>query len=90
MRGNRPKIVLTMPELYAIVSLLVYGLGTLAFVVFGAAFFFWSLALALLAAPFAILSVRRRRRRLRRLRAARRRARVAAYSEAWLEWEEAA
>jgi hypothetical protein len=79
-----------MTELYAVAALLLYGVGTLAFVLFGAAFFFWFLTLALLAAPFAAIAVKRRRRRLRRIRSARRRARVAAYSEPWLDWEEAA
>jgi hypothetical protein len=79
-----------MTELYAVVAILVYGLGTLAFAVFGAAFFFWFLVLALFAAPFAAVAVRRRRRRLQRLRVARRRARTATYAEPWLEWEEAA
>jgi len=77
-------------ELYAVVALLVYGIGTLAFALFGAAFFFWFLVLALGASPFVAVGIRRRRRRLRRRRAARRRARVAAYSEQWLDWEEAA
>jgi hypothetical protein len=79
-----------MTELYAVIAILVYGIGTLAFAVFGAAFFFWFLILALVASPFVVISLRRRKRRLRRLRLARRQARTAAYSEPWLEWEEAA
>jgi hypothetical protein len=79
-----------MTELYAVLAIFVYGVGALAFAIFGAAFFFWFLVLALFAAPFAAVAVRRRRRRLQRLRAVRRRARTAAYSEPWLEWEEAA
>jgi hypothetical protein len=79
-----------MTELYAVLAIVVYGVGALAFTIFGAAFFFWFLLFALFAAPFAAVAVRRRRRRLQRLRAVRRRARAAAYSEPWLEWEEAA
>jgi hypothetical protein len=79
-----------MTELYAVVAILVYGFGALAFTLFGAAFFFWFLLLVLFSSPFAAVAIRRRRRRLRRLRAARRRARTATYSEPWLEWEEAA
>jgi heme exporter protein D len=90
VRRDRPRFALTIPELYAVASLLVYAIGTLGFALFGAAFFIWFLLTTIAAAPFLAVSVRRRKRRLQRLRAARRRARTTAYSEPWLEWEEAA
>ena len=89
-RRPRPKIALTVPELAAVGGLVLYGFGALGFALFGVGFFFWLVVLACVAAPFATVAARRRRRRLERLREARRRARVAAYSEPWLEWEEAA
>lgn len=90
MRRGRRRIVLTVPELGAVTALLVYGIGAVAFALFGAAFFAWLFVLALVVAPFAVVAVRRRRSRLAQLRAARRRARAAAYQERSLEWEEAA
>ena len=93
MRGKRrprPKIALTIPELAAGGGLVLYAIGALGFALFGVAFFLWFLVLAAVASPLVFVSIRRRRRRLERLRAARRRARVAAYAEPWLEWEEAA
>jgi hypothetical protein len=89
-RRPRPRIVLTVPELAAIGGLILYGFGVCGYTLFGAAFFIWSFVLAVASAPFAVAFVRRRRRHLARLRAARRRARVAAYSKQWLEWDEAA
>jgi hypothetical protein len=90
VRRPRPKIVLTVPELLVVCGLVLYGVGALGFAAFGPLFFVALAALVVPAAPFAAAAIRRRRRRLARLRAERRRARVASYSEPWLEWEEAA
>jgi heme exporter protein D len=90
VRRDRPRFAFTIPELYAVLALLVYGIGTIGFALFGAAFFFWFVLATIVTAPFVAVSVRRRRRRLQRLRAARRRARVSAYADPWLDWEEAA
>ena len=89
-RRPRPRIALTVPELTAVGGLVLYGFGACGYALFGAAFFFWFFVLAVVASPFAVVLVRSRRRRLARIRAARRRARVAAYSEQWLEWEDEA
>lgn len=90
MRRDRPRIAFTVPELLTVLALVLYGTGTLGFALFGPAFFAWLVALGACAVPFVVVSARRRRRRLARLRAARRQARVAAYPDPWLEWEEAA
>ena len=90
MRRDRPRIAFTVPELAAALGLVLYGVGALAFTLFGAAFFLWFFVLSTAAAPLLGLLLRRRKRRLARVRAARRRARAAAYAEPWLEWEEAA
>lgn len=89
-RGDRRRFVLTVPELVTVSALVIYGIGTLAFALFGGAFFFWAFVLSVVASPFVLVALRRRRRRILRHRAARRRARVATYAETWLEWEEAA
>lgn len=89
-REDNRKVVLTVPELVTVAALVLYGIGTLAFALFGGAFFFWLFVLSVVASPFALVALRRRRRRILRRRAARRRARVATYRDPWLEWEEAA
>jgi hypothetical protein len=90
VRRNRPRITLTIPELVIALGLLTYGIGALGFAVFGAGFFFWLFILSVAASPFVALVLRRRRRQIARRRAARRRVRVSAYTDPWLEWEEAA
>jgi hypothetical protein len=90
VRQDHPRrIVLTIPELVVVLGFLAYGVGALAFVVFGPMFFAWMLTLAVVATPFALYAKRRRQRRLSRLRAARRRTRLATRTEPWF-WEEAA
>jgi heme exporter protein D len=73
-----------------VAALLLYGIGTVAFALCGAAFFVWAILLALVGSPFLLVAMRRRKRQLAARRAARRRARVAGYADPWLEWEEAA
>jgi membrane protein implicated in regulation of membrane protease activity len=70
-------------ELLVVAGLLVYGIGALGFLLGGTGFLLSCLVLALVAAPFAWLSVRARRKRLARIRAKRRAARIAAYREVW-------
>jgi hypothetical protein len=90
MRQDRPKIVLTIPELQVVLALVAYGVGALAFALFGPMFFAWLVLLGFVASPFVLYAARRRRSRLARLRAARRRTRIATYTEQWRGWEEAA
>jgi hypothetical protein len=90
MRQDRRRIVLTIPELQVVLALVIYGVGALAFALFGAMFFAWLVLLGFAASPFILFASRRRRSVQARLRAERRRARIATYSESWREWEEAA
>lgn len=90
MRQDRPRIVLTIPELQVVLALVVYGVGALAFALFGPMFFAWLVVLGFVASPLILFRSRRRRSRQARLRAERRRARTTAHSEHWREWERAA
>lgn len=85
MRQDHSKIVLTIPELFVVLGLLVYGVGALAFALFGPMFFAWLLVVAVVVSPFSALAARCRRRRLARIRATRRRARAMAYRQLWEE-----
>jgi hypothetical protein len=90
MRQDPRRIVLTIPELQVVLALVVYGVGALAFVLFGPMFFAWLVLLGFVASPFVLFASRRRRSKQARIRAARRRARIDTYSEPSREWEEAA
>ena len=90
MRQDRRRIVLSIPELQVVLALVVYGVGALAFALFGPMFLAWLVVLGLVASPFILLASRRRRSKQARVRAERRRARIATYSESRREWEEAA
>lgn len=90
MRQDRRRVVLTIPELQVVLALVIYGVGALAFALFGPMFFAWLVLLGFVSSPFILFTSRRRRSRQARLRAERRRTRIATYSGSWQEWEEAA
>lgn len=90
MRQDRRRVVLTIPELQVVLALVIYGVGALAFALFGPMFFAWLVLLGFVASPFILFMSRRRRSRQARLRVERRRARIATHSGFRREWEEAA